>query len=304
MNPKERIWIQVEHSESAIPLTAITGAKDGKTVLVTAGVHSRECVGIEAARLLAERLNPQTLRGRVLIAHACNYAGFLGHSDDIVPGDGKNLNKCFPGDRAGSESEKIAACITEKLVMQSDCLIDLHSGGGHEYLVPHAYYQRTADRTVVETSIAMAAHANMNYNVGAAGTDGLYSSAALLGKPSVLIERGQCGLWSETECEQAVADAKNILRYLGILCDGVEPIEYEQAVTERAFYEKAPVTGCWYPGKKPGARIAAGEKIGEIRDIYGEPLAEIIAKVSGVVLYETSAFAIRQDEPMIAYGEL
>ena len=44
--------------------------------------------------------------------------------------------------------------------------------------------------------------------------------------------------------------------------------------------------------------------MGAIRDVYGELLAEIRAKIDGVVLFETSSLAIRRDEPMIAYGVL
>jgi len=75
----------------------------------------------------------------------------------------------------------------------------------------------------------------MKYAVGADGVSGLYSSAALAGKPAVLVERGQCGLWTEEESEQAVTDAKNILRFAGVLRDGVAPVRYPQEVTERAF---------------------------------------------------------------------
>ena len=304
MKNKTRSWLKVPGTDCAIPLTVIDGSSEGKSVLISAGVHSRECVGIEASRRLAQRLDPEKICGQVVIAHSCNYTGFVSHSDDMVPGDGKNLNKCFPGDRAGSVSERIAACITERLISECDCAVDLHSGGGHEFLVPHAYFQCTAARDVVAASIAMAAHADMKYAVGAGNADGLYSSAALSGKPSVLVERGQCGLWTESESEQAVTDAKNILRFAGVLRDGVAPVRYPQEVTERAFYETAPATGCWYPVKRPGEHITAGECVGAIRDVYGELLAEIRAKIDGVVLFETSSLAIRRDEPMIAYGVL
>jgi predicted deacylase len=304
MENKKRSWLKVPGTDCAIPLTVIDGAADGKTVFISAGVHSRECVGIEAARRLAQRLEPKKLSGRVVIAHSCNYEGFVSHSDDMVPGDGKNLNKCFPGNIKGSVSERIAACITENLIKECDFAVDLHSGGGHEFLAPHAYFQCTAAPEVVEKSVAMAAHANMKYAVGADGVSGLYSSASLLGKPAVLVERGQCGLWTEEESEQAVTDAKNILRFLDVLRDGVAAVRYPQEVAKNGYYETSPAAGCWYPVKKPGECITAGECVGTIRDVYGELLAEIRAKASGVVLFETSSLAIGLDEPMIAYGEL
>ena len=64
------------------------------------------------------------------------------------------------------------------------------------------------------------------------------------------------------------------------------------------------VSGCWYPRKKPGDQIQKGELLGEIRNIFSEPLCRIHAETDGVVLYQTASLGIEAGAPMIAYGEL
>ncbi len=46
------------------------------------------------------------------------------------------------------------------------------------------------------------------------------------------------------------------------------------------------------------------ELLGEIRNIFSEPLCRIHAETDGVVLYQTASLGIEAGAPMIAYGEL
>lgn len=285
-----------------IPLTIIHGAKPGKTVLLSAGIHSREYVGVQALIDLAAEINPKQIAGSIRIAHCCNASGFFLHSNGCVASDGKNLNHSFPGNPNGTEAARLAFAITDKLLSVSDAVIDLHSGGGHETLTPHSYIQADADPATVQRSLELSACANMPYCVAAHCRDGLYSYASLQGKPAVLIERGQQGVWSAAEVKAAAQDIRNMLRFLGILQDGMPATRRMQKLLCRAEYAKAGASGCWYPRKQVGATLAAGEVIGEIRDFYGTPLQTVIALFDAVLLYQNSSLALRRGEPMIAYA--
>ncbi len=46
-----------------MPATVICGAKDGPTILITAGIHSAEYVGIQAAMELAKEFQPGRTEG-------------------------------------------------------------------------------------------------------------------------------------------------------------------------------------------------------------------------------------------------
>lgn len=303
-NKKERRFVSVPETELLYPETVIYGAAPGRRIVVSAGVHSREYVGIEAMRRLAERLRPEDMRGELHLVHAFNYDGLIERSSDVFPADGKNLNREFPGNAGGSPTQRLAAYLEENVIRGADCIIDLHSGGGCEYLVPHVYFQGAAAPEVCAHSEALARCVEVEYIVRSSTTNGFYGYAGLCGVPAIIIERGQCGLWSEDEVRQDEADVENILRFCGLLNDGISYRETKPSLIERFFHETAPLNGCWYPAHKAGDKVHNGEKLGNIRDIFGGALYECRAECEGVILYQAAALGIESGTPMIAYGEL
>ena len=74
----------------------ICGYRTGPKIVITAGVHGCEYVGIQTVRVLLERLNPEKLTGEVILVPLVNQEGFYEGAKQTVPADGKNLNRCFP----------------------------------------------------------------------------------------------------------------------------------------------------------------------------------------------------------------
>lgn len=303
-NTKQNAFVPVDGTALTLPVTIICGGAPGKTALVTAGIHSREYVGVETARLLAATLDPAQVRGTVVLVHACNYAGFLAHSNDVMPQDGRNLNHAFPGSPSGSSAERLADFLCREFLSRSDLVIDLHSGGYNEDLIPHGYYQATADPAVCAASRELGCFADHAWLVQVTATRGLFSYAPVLGVPAVLLERGGRGLWSREEVHAMAADVRNILRHADLLCDGVAPVRHAPKVIQNAFYVPAPSDGCWYPARQPGARIARGEVLGTLRDIFGTPLHVLYAEASGVLLYQAASLSVKAGATIAAYGEI
>jgi len=301
-NEKEQYFVSVPGTAVTYPETVIYGAKPGKHVTVSAGVHSREYIGIEAVNRLAAALTPEQICGELHLLHAINYNGFIARSSDVCPEDGENLNRVFPGDADGSSTERLAAFLEKEVIASSDALIDLHSGGFCESLIPHVYFHGVASPEVNRQSEELARHVSVPYIVRSSAKNGFYSYAGQCGVPAIILERGCCGLWSEDEVLADMEDVKNMLRYLGTLQDGIDPVRYENIVLGRGWYEDAPVSGCWYPRKKVGACVHRGEVLGQIRDVFGNVLQTYLAKDDGVVLYQTASLGIEKDHPMIAYG--
>ena len=287
-----------------LPITEIVGAEEGEMITLSAGIHSREYIGVQALIELAQEIDPQQVRGKVILLHSCNYQGFLQRSADVVPRDGKNLNREFPGDPHGTAAQQLAVFLEQEFIQASDYLVDLHSGGFCETLTPHLYFQGTADPKVCAISHRMGELTTLPYLVESSAENGFYSWAGQRGVPAILLERGGCGLVVPAQIEEYKQDVLRILRGLGFLDDKVEEKSVTHQIITNAFYEDAPVSGCWYPSKAAGDRIRQGEVLGEIRDIFGNTLCQARAKVSGVILYQTASLGIEQGTPMIAYGEL
>lgn len=295
-------FVQIPGTRLAYPETVIFGAHSGKYVTVSAGVHCREYVGIQAVIELARTLDPNDIYGELHLVHAFNYDGLICRCSDVFPSDGKNLNRVFPGSACGTDAEKLAAFLEESVICRSDCIIDLHSGGGYEYLTPHVYFHGAAAPEICAKSQELAMYVDVPYAVRSQAKNGFYSHAGTCGVPAVLIERGCCGLWSAAEVEQYIGDVKNMLRFIGVLRDGVSASRKNPMIFNRGEYIDAPVSGCWYPAKRTGDRISAGDSLGTICDIFGTQLHEEFAEHDGIVLYQTASLGIEKGCPMISYA--
>lgn len=291
-------YVTVKGTDLHVPYILLCGQQPGKTVLITAGIHNAEYVGIQAAIELSNELDVKELHGTIVILPLSNRSGFENRTMSLVHEDQMNLNRVFPGDANGSVSERLADMIFSTFILCADAYIDLHSGDGFETLVPYVYY--VGDTPKEELAKKMVACVNTQYNVRSqCRTGGAYNLASVHGIPGVLIERGQLSLFSREEIEADKEDVKNILRCLGIL-----PGTYtEYFKTELLEYsDDAPVTGCWYPQKQVGEHFKMGEKFGEIRDYFGNVLHVAIAKMDGVLLHQCSSLNIIKDGPMVTYG--
>lgn len=302
-NTKKQYVFNVPGTGMTIPVTLICGNELGQTITISAGVHSREYIGIEALIRLAQELTPDTVRGMILLLHCCNYDGFISRSADVVPHDGKNLNREFPGNMDGTQTQKLAAFLETEIILNTDYLVDLHSGGFCEALIPHVYYHGAAKPEVCAVSRRIADLTSVKYLVCSKAKNGFYSHAGQCGVPAIILERGGCGVIAENEVLADIADVKNILRGLDFLKDA-PALSYSHTMVQNGRYLDAPESGCWYPRKQPGDLIQKGDLLGEIRSIYSEPLCSVIAEADGVVLYQTASLGIKTGTPMIAYVEL
>ena len=247
---------------------------------------------------MSNELYVSELHGNVIILPLANRSGFENRTMSMVYEDGKNLNRVFPGDRDGSEADRLAHMLFEVFIRNVDAYIDLHSGDGYESLIPYCYY--LGDTPAEETAKRMVACVNTSYYVRSrCRTGGAYNLASVHGIPSVLIERGQLSLFSREEVEADKADVRNILRCLGVL-EG-KCVRYpKQQLLE--YSDDAPCTGCWYPEKKVGDWFRKGEKLGEIRDYFGHSLFIEYAPEDGMLLHQCSSLNIIEKGPMVTYG--
>ncbi len=290
--------VHVEGTELHVPHVLICGKNEGPTVLITAGIHNAEYVGIQAAIELSNEFEPDDINGNIIIVPLANRSGFENRTMSTVYEDGKNLNRVFPGNADGSEADRLAHMLFEIFIKNADAYIDLHSGDGYENLIPYAYY--LGESPVAETSKKMIDCVNTEYYVrSCCRTGGAYNIASVHGIPSVLIERGELGLYSRAEIEADKADVRNILTFLGVL-PGKYHTYPKQALCEHS--DDAPFTGCWYPEKKAGEHFKKGEKLGEIRDYFGRSLFTEFAPEDGIMIHQCSSLNIIQNGPMVTYG--
>ena len=301
---KKQGFINILDTETQMPATIINGVNEGKTILITAGVHGCEYPCIKAAMDLGKEIDPKKVSGQIIIIHPVNTQGFLGRNAAIVPEDNKNILRVFPGNKNGTISEKIAYVITHELQDKADFYFDLHGGDLHEDLLPHIYYPGVGDSKVTEASIEIAKCFNVPYFIRSNTTNGTYTSAAIRGVPSLLIERGGCGLCKEEDVNEYKKDILNVLATLNVLEYKITKNKYSPLELSEGEYVNALNSGCWKCFVKVGQYIKEGQKLGEITDYFGNVIDVYYAKFNGVVLYNTVAFSVSKDSSLIAYGRI
>ena len=298
---KQNGWLEIEGEDLKLPLTLISGRKEGKTLLISAGIHGAEYIGVQTLLEISGEIDPDTLSGNVICLHMANPSAFKDYVRFYVPEDGKNLNRVFPGKKDGTLSERIAWTVTEELQAKADFYIDLHAGDTSEEVMPFVYYNVAAGDQIAEISERMAMAADMKVRASSTAATGAYSSACRRGLPAILMERGGGGRFTEEEVAAYKQDIRNIMISLGMI-QGVEQHTEKQRNVTTAEYLEAETDGLWYPNKNVGETFRKGELLGEVRNIWGELLKEYRAIYDGIILYQTVSLGIKEGDPLIAYG--
>lgn len=105
-----------------LTLTLLRGAQDGPTVYLVAGVHGDEVAGWRAGELL----KAASLRaGTLCIVSPANAYG--ASQEQRRTKEGRDLNRNFPGDENGTDTERCAAAIFYDIAQRTPALLfDLH----------------------------------------------------------------------------------------------------------------------------------------------------------------------------------
>ena len=206
------------------PLEAwlLCGIHPGKTLVVTAGVHGCEYVGILALQKLVETLDCATLYGQVILLPLVNSKGFFAGIKQLNPADDRNLNREFPGREDGTETQRMAWAIEKLLYPEADFLLDLHGGDWNEELAPLVFFPCGAGQTVEQETRRAAQALSVSMRVCSTARNGLYSWAAQKRNPCFAVgarrkwpldsRRGGCRLRRCTPSDEPSWNKKRSVR--------------------------------------------------------------------------------------------
>ncbi len=291
-----------------VPVVEATGAQDGPRLTVIAGVHGCEYASMAAVRQWSAGLAGRELRGSVLAVPVLNLPAFRARSPFVIPEDGKNLNRCFPGDPAGTLADRLAHATFTQLIAGSDALIDAHCGDLPEALEPFSLYEAGPSE---DRALALAVAYGLGYVIrqepgpdrAVGGTTS--AAAAAAGIPAITAEAGGCGLVERSAVDQHVRGLDRVLAALAMADtagqDGQEPAAPVRLT--KFIWLRCDEAGWWQPTVRPGEQVAQGQLLGTVTSIDGaQELQSITAPVAGVPMFVTTSPAVEADGLLLGLG--
>lgn len=289
-----------------VPVVEITGSTDGPLLTVIAGVHGCEYAPMAAVRRWTRSLETRDLRGRVRAVPVLSLTSFRARSPFVIPEDGKNLNRCFPGSPAGTLAERLAYATFTQLITGSDALIDAHAGDMVEALQPFALYDAgPAEARAREMATAYGLGYVIRQEAGpdraVGGTTS--ASAAEIGIPAIIAESGECGLVQQDAVDRHVRGLDRVLALLGIADDPAAGDAARPRYLNRFLWLNCDDAGWWEPAVRPGEAVAAGRTLGTVSTLDGaRVLQTITAPADGVPMFITSSPAVAANGLLLGLG--
>jgi len=291
-----------------IPVVVIRGPKPGPTLALVAGAHGTEYASIIALEKLIQELNPAEVSGTVIIIPLVNIASFEQKVPHVNPVDGKSMNRFYPGNPNGTQTERAAWAVTKQVVEKSDYLIDLHGGDLDESLRPYSYWapignpqQDAVSRDMVLAfgldTIILSTDRPRDPNAARY----LETNASLRGKPSLTAEAGHAGTVEPEDVAALSNGCLNVMRYLKMLPGNAPPVQNPVWI-ERIASVSSENAGVFYPMVKRGWYVQQGMKIGYVTDLFGKTVWEAHAPASGVVLYICAVPSMKKGDTVANIG--
>ena len=289
---KEKGWLEYKYPQTneaiRFPVGVVQGAQDGPTLVVLGGMHGSEYCGIEGAIRLFNSVDPAKLHGTLYVGMIYNFPAFKTNMGFVVPQDGINPGRTFPGKPDGSFSEVMAHHFWTDFLSKADYYVELHGGDIPEALVPFVYSCQIGDEKVDEKIRAMADAYNISVicrrkiEVKSPTFRSAFVEMAARGIPSILTESGQQGILNNEDAERHVTGLKNIMIHLGML-EGTIINTVKRQYSEEHLAVRSEHVGMWYPSVSLGDWKKDGDIVGEIRDYFGDHIAEVKAPFEGHV---------------------
>lgn len=293
-------------SEQRWNVTSVTGREPGPVLFVNAGVHGAEYPAIQTVIELAQTLDPEQVRGTVVLMPVVNVPGFWERSVFVCPVDGKNPNRVFPGSPDGSYSEQLAHALMTEFITQADAHIDLHGGDMVEALVPFSVCQR-ADSDASRRAFEMARVYGLPWLLAvdrpvqpASGTTTV-AAATAAGIPSIIAEAGGIGQLDSESVRLLRDGVERVLVHLGMTDDG-PPSADDPTVLTTFQWLYTPLSGFFYTSVAIDDEVEEGQVVGTIGSLSGEQLDEIRSPVAGRVLFLTTSPAMKENGLLMGIG--
>lgn len=262
------------------PIIVVHGAKPGPVLCLIAGIHGDELNGIEVARRLGQEVDATRLNGTLIVAPIVNVFGYTRISRYLP--DRRDLNRSFPGTRAGSIASRMAHGFFNDIVRRCDALVDFHTGSFQRSNLP----QIRADLTnpeVLEFTRGM----GKTLVLHSPGTRGMLRVAAVAtGIPAVTFEVGAPQFLELEHIEPAIETIRVLMHRM----DMFEAKGHDESAQDPvpiyfdSRWVRTNASGLLFSEVSLGHQVRLGHRLGHVIDPVTNTRTDIVAPFAGQVL--------------------
>ncbi len=276
---------------TSIPVIVVKGVRPGPVVAFVAGSHGTEYTSIIALTQLAPRIDPRQLAGTVVIAPLLNVASFEQMTVHLNPVDRKGMNGQYPGDSAGTQTQRALALVAAQIVKRADLVVDLHGGDLDEDLVPYSYWMRSGnaaqDAASRELALAFGLDRIIIEDVDLASPTGartLSGYSLSLGKKVVVAEAGASGKVRPEDVAALIDGCLNVLAASHMIDRAFTPVAHPVWLGSGTRVQ-AESPGIFTAAVRGGTYVSSGMRLGTLTDYTGRSAREIASPSAGLVTF-------------------
>lgn len=279
-------------TEVYLPIAIINGLSDGNIIWVNACVHGNELNGVLAAQRLIRELNPQDVKGAVIVTPISNPLAFREKErlsfleGNYSMGENCNMGEVFPGRMDGCMTEKIAFILFNEIKKYATAVVDLHCWGFGQNSKPYTVIKKYPNDDI----------SNQIFNIAKAFGSKMICSLDLTKKldepspvdkqmdvlcakeniPSFMAETGHSEAAEEEYIDLDVQGVLNVMKYYKVI-EGKVPENKNPIVLTSRQVIRCKKGGLAIAQVKPHQLVKKGEVISYIYDALGDVIETIYA---------------------------
>ena len=276
-----------------IPVALINGKYDGPVLYLQAASDGNELNGIAVIHHILNTVATDCLRGAIIAVPIVNPLAFYFNQAYSIA-DRRKMNRCFPGKKHGTSSERIAYKLFHEAVLQAQYCIDLHQGGVHPML-DSVNIRTDSHHHLHRKCRELARVFGIEFILDQLGPEGQLAQAAPdQGIATIDPELGGCHGWDKNSIEKGIRGVENVLKYYGFV-DGTPEIPPSQTIVRRFAEIRNDHGGFIRYRAALGELVEYRQPVADICDAFGRVKETILAPRKGV-LWSTSLY------PMVTGG--
>lgn len=256
------------------------GRRPGPCLLLTAGIHGDELIGVETLRRVLKSKQLRSIRGTLIIVPVVCMPAFLSRSRYLP--DRRDLNRLFPGNRDGSLGGRLAAVFAEEVVPLADYAIDFHCGALGRPNLPQIRISPGEPRSL-ELARAFQPPVVLEATNREGSLRTLFHSHGI---PNLLFEGGEAFRLDASAVRFGLRGIVSAMQSLAMLPTPKRAKQAKSAtlVATGSAWIRAPRGGMFTPFVDLGNAVQPGAKLGLLGDPFGRQETPILCEHEGVVI--------------------